>query len=318
MSNSSITILIGYEVQGGAFCGVAGTCFAEDMETAPQAIGQLLVEPIEVHSAMETPSAVQWPCSVLVTSKVVAGSVQEAIGTIPAAQHHQVLVYIYREDQWFMGLANPGEPTTVYPYSINQPSIPASKALKASRASIEALRAAITTRGPAELLVDCVKMAAMFPWPKSDFERQAPVRNLCKWWNATVPVELRKAGFFHLYYWNEEEKTASPGDWEAGSLDATHFVAIARNCALFEDPDLLPSPVILVFHRGRPFQYRDDPLPNDPNTHCGSIVLHVDGSTAYSLLNSREDNRDMDEAYIAFRGLQTFAEEVGTKDDPKS
>lgn len=228
-------------------------------------------------------------------SNVDADSLADALIATSESAARQKEVMVYRGAEWLWGIWNNPEK---YPDSagLHLSSVAdfhgtrVSISKLATRVGLEAVRDNQTIKGDCTVLEEALarlrpRHMEMF---KGNYEQVPAVGQLCAWWNALAPEEMRYAASFRTYIWSEEGRIFSPGDPEEPALQAT-ILASEGAYALFEQ-DGVP-PVAIQFHRGREF---------NTDSNGGTQVYLANGAEGMDI---GLDIGDVDEAYYAVKGL---------------
>lgn len=263
---------------------------AAAIEARLYSIANRFVEPDEVAAALQNPKAVQWPEGVTFVSETGAASLSEFWRA--EAKDVQKLVMVYRDNEWNIGLLNPGEPKDDCFAPVADASVRVSSAKAASRPGIEAVLKAVSIRLPLDTLAAAVALARVKY--SGSAESQVGVRLLCQWWNAHAPDDLRSAVSFEIEQWDDQKRHFINGDWEVPTMNADGFSEPIPYYAICDDPKLC-TPILVAFLRGRPY---DQDHPGGDGR-----VRAVDGSIVWEV---GQDPEEMDEAYKAVRGLRSL------------
>ena len=205
---------------------------------------------------------------------------------------------VYRRDEWLWGIwNNPGLQHYAGNGSLVLSSVAdfhgsrVSMAKRATRPGLDDAKGRQTIVGDGAALERALALAKMArsDEPKfGEYESHPGVKALCAWWNAAAPDNMRTAGCFRLYAWDDAKQIFLAGDPEEPAMQAD-VLADGGAYAIFEREG---RPTIAAqFYRGREFNQEQS---------GGSIVFSASGIEAYDVgLNAA----DMDEAYYSARGL---------------
>ncbi len=238
---------------------------------------------------------------------IEAASLEDAYGRMPASAADQRSVLIYEGDEWVSGLHNgpgSGHPGTWLGPVATYYDVPVASAKLAARKSVEDVAARITLSGCYAQLLEALTLLEDRPRPQyGRFEQHPALQLLCAWWNRTAPAEYRTAGTFRIYVWNENTRVFAPGDPEEPPLQAS-AAAELKGTALFRDPG---APTVLVhFIRGRKY---------DQCTPSGISIYDTAGELVWEV---GSDRHEYDEAYYAYVGLETLAQELNSEAEPRA
>lgn len=232
-----------------------------------------------------------------------APRLEDAITQAPKSRNGQLMVILYREEEWLSGIWNPPSMGLDVPLTLGRISAHlncrASAAKLAERPVLEIARNGQTVPGDYELLL---KVAAQVQADASRrdgiYELNPGVIHLCDWWNRVAPDVHQSASVFSLYHWEENNKVFVPC-YDNGLPPMTaEQIAKVPSYSLFELPGR-PT-FAAVFYRGKKF-----------NKECslGTEVFFADGQLAFEIgLRPVE----VDEAYNSVCGLETLAQVWGS------
>ena len=231
-------------------------------------------------------------------SNIAASTLDEACTRAPQSPQGQKFVIVYRRDEWLWGIwNNPGLQHYAGNGSLVLSSVAdfhgsrVSMAKRATRPGLDDAKGRQTIVGDGAALERALALAKMArsDEPKfGEYESHPGVKALCAWWNAAAPDNMRTAGCFRLYAWDDAKQIFLAGDPEEPAMQAD-VLADGGAYAIFEREG---RPTIAAqFYRGREFNQEQS---------GGSIVFSASGIEAYDVgLNAA----DMDEAYYSARGL---------------
>lgn len=230
-------------------------------------------------------------------SNIEAQSLGAAITSTPETLGGQKYVYLYRDNEWLFGIwNNPSKPKS-FPFSLNSIAdihgTRASDAKRQSRQDLDIVRKNITLAGNYDELLSAIAMSESSN--SDDLEQSPGVRWLCDWWNRSAPENMRFAGCFRIYIWDESNKIFLATDPDEPACSPG--VMASEPCyALFEESGQ-PS-VQITFYKGR-----------SCNTHEGGIswTYYANGEKGLSL---GCDLNDVDEAYYSDQGLKSLVDLV--------
>lgn len=230
-------------------------------------------------------------------SNIDAASLDEAIAATPGTEMGQKAVMLYRGFEWFEGLWSDPK-TSQYGGGLHLQSVAdfygtrVSAAKRATRTGLDVARQSQTIAGDPTILWKALRKLPLHerPDPAADLESWPAVKVLCDWWNNSAPAEMRSAGLFRTYIWDETELVFIPGDPEEPVVQASQLAA-GGVFALFE-PEGRPA-VAVEFYRGRAF---------NKDSGGGTQTYLVNGEEASDI---GLDIDQVNEAYYSILGLQS-------------
>lgn len=230
-------------------------------------------------------------------SKVDAQSLGAAITHTPESASGQKYVYLYRDNEWFFGIWNNPNKLKSYPFILNSIAdyhgTRISEAKKQSRQDLDIVRKNQTLAGNYDELLSAIAMSESSN--SDDLEQSPGVRWLCDWWNRGAPENMRFAGCFRIYVWDESNRIFLATDPDEPAC-SPGVMASEPSYSLFEE---CGQPTIqLTFYKGRIYNSHED----------GTTWTHyANGDRGLSM---GCDLKDVDEAYYSHQGLRYLADIV--------
>lgn len=225
-----------------------------------------------------------------------AGSLEEAIAMTPETPQGQKRVLLYKDGQWLSGIWNREQGDSLSSSRLRSiadfAGTRVSKKHKSMRDGLSTVRASQTERGDYGVLLEAVRLIhGVDPEEDQDLEQLPAIKTLCQWWNTNAPANMRSAGCFRLYIWDEENKIFIAGDPEEPSTLAAD--AAKRACfSLFEKKG---CPVVMIsFCQGR---------SSNEETEFGTQTYCADGSEGWTIGATSDE---VDEAYYSLIGLRAL------------